>query len=57
MAETSSQNGSFAAHRYHNAAWDEATNRRVFGACNNPPGHGHNYLLEVTVGGGSSTPA
>lgn len=40
-----------AAHRYHNAAWDAATNRRVFGACNNEPGHGHNYLLEVTVAG------
>jgi 6-pyruvoyltetrahydropterin/6-carboxytetrahydropterin synthase len=40
-----------AAHRYHNEAWDAATNRRVFGACNNDPGHGHNYLLEVTVAG------
>ncbi len=40
-----------AAHRYHNGAWDEATNRRVFGACHNEPGHGHNYLLEVTVAG------
>ena len=40
-----------AAHRYHNKAWDVSTNRRVFGACNNEPGHGHNYLLEVTVAG------
>ena len=40
-----------AAHRYHNEAWDAATNRRVFGACSNEPGHGHNYLLEVTVAG------
>ncbi|HYM37775.1 MAG TPA: 6-carboxytetrahydropterin synthase [Nitrospiraceae bacterium] len=40
-----------AAHRYHNQAWDEATNRWVFGACHNEPGHGHNYLLEVTVAG------
>lgn len=40
-----------AAHRYHNPAWDAATNRRVFDACNNEPGHGHNYLLEVTVAG------
>jgi len=40
-----------AAHRYHNKAWDAATNRRVFGACNNAPGHGHNYILEVTVAG------
>lgn len=40
-----------AAHRYHNEAWDAATNRRVFGPCNNEPGHGHNYLLEVTIAG------
>lgn len=40
-----------AAHRYHNGTWDEATNRRVFGACHNEPGHGHNYILEVTVAG------
>jgi 6-pyruvoyltetrahydropterin/6-carboxytetrahydropterin synthase len=40
-----------AAHRYHNEAWDAATNRRAFGACNNEPGHGHNYLLEVTIAG------
>lgn len=40
-----------AAHRYHNDAWDAARNRLVFGACNNAPGHGHNYLLEVTTAG------
>lgn len=40
-----------AAHRYHRDAWDAARNRAVFGACNNAPGHGHNYLLEVTVAG------
>lgn len=40
-----------AAHRYHNPAWDAARNRAVFGACNNDPGHGHNYMLEVTVAG------
>jgi 6-pyruvoyltetrahydropterin/6-carboxytetrahydropterin synthase len=40
-----------AAHRYHNEAWDEARNRTVFGACSNEPGHGHNYMLEVTVAG------
>ncbi len=40
-----------AAHRYHNDRWDAARNRAVFGPCNNAPGHGHNYLLEVTVGG------
>jgi len=40
-----------AAHRYCNEAWDEARNRAVFGACFNEPGHGHNYMLEVTVAG------
>jgi 6-pyruvoyltetrahydropterin/6-carboxytetrahydropterin synthase len=40
-----------AAHRYHNDAWDATRNRLVFGACNNEHGHGHNYLLEVTVAG------
>ena len=40
-----------ASHRYHRDTWDAARNRTVFGACNNAPGHGHNYLLEVTVGG------
>lgn len=40
-----------AAHRYHNEDWDLARNRAVFGACNNDPGHGHNYMLEVTVAG------
>lgn len=40
-----------AAHRYHKPEWDEAKNRAVFGRCYNPPAHGHNYLLEVTVCG------
>ena len=40
-----------AAHRYHKPEWDEATNRTVFGRCYNPPAHGHNYLMEVTVSG------
>lgn len=40
-----------AAHRYIKPEWDEAKNRAVFGPCYNPPAHGHNYLLEVTVGG------
>ena len=38
-----------AAHRYIKPEWDEAKNRAVFGACYNPPAHGHNYMLEVTV--------
>lgn len=40
-----------AAHRYIRPEWDEAKNRAVFGPCYNPPAHGHNYLLEVTVSG------
>lgn len=40
-----------AAHRYHRPDWSEARNREIFGACANPYGHGHNYLLEVTVCG------
>ena len=40
-----------AAHRYIKLEWDEAKNRAVFGPCYNPPAHGHNYMLEVTVSG------
>ena len=43
---------SFAAsHRLHNDALPEEENWRVYGKCNNPYGHGHNYALEVTVAG------
>ena len=40
-----------AAHRLHNPKWDEEKNRRVFGKCNNPNFHGHNYELIVQVTG------
>jgi 6-pyruvoyltetrahydropterin/6-carboxytetrahydropterin synthase len=40
-----------AAHRYIKPEWDEAKNRAVFGPCFNPPAHGHNYMVEVTVSG------
>ena len=40
-----------AAHLYHNPELSAEENRRVFGKCNNPNGHGHNYTLEVTVKG------
>lgn len=40
-----------AAHRLYNPQWDEATNKKVFGKCNNPNFHGHNYELEVKVTG------
>jgi 6-pyruvoyltetrahydropterin/6-carboxytetrahydropterin synthase len=40
-----------ASHRLHSPAFDEARNRTIYGKCNNPHGHGHNYALEVTVSG------
>jgi 6-pyruvoyltetrahydropterin/6-carboxytetrahydropterin synthase len=40
-----------AAHRLYNPAWDNATNDQVFGKCNNPNFHGHNYELIVKVTG------
>lgn len=38
-----------AAHRLHVAELSDEENRRIFGKCNNPSGHGHNYKLEVAV--------
>ncbi|MHC5001670.1 MAG: 6-carboxytetrahydropterin synthase [Planctomycetota bacterium] len=38
-----------AAHRLHNPQLDEETNRRVYGKCTNPNGHGHNYRLQVVA--------
>ena len=38
-----------AAHRLHVASLSDEENRRIFGRCNNPNGHGHNYRLEVAV--------
>ena len=40
-----------AAHRLHNPEKSDEWNARVFGKCNNPNWHGHNYVLEVTVVG------
>ena len=40
-----------AAHRLHNPAWDVEQNARVFGKCNLPNYHGHNYVLIVRVTG------
>jgi 6-pyruvoyltetrahydropterin/6-carboxytetrahydropterin synthase len=40
-----------AAHRLNNPDWDSETNRRIFGKCNNPNFHGHNYELVVQVCG------
>lgn len=38
-----------AAHRLHNPDWDDETNQKVFGKCNNPNYHGHNYELIVKL--------
>ena len=40
-----------ASHYYHNPEMTPEENRRIFGKCNNPHGHGHNYTLDVTVVG------
>jgi 6-pyruvoyltetrahydropterin/6-carboxytetrahydropterin synthase len=40
-----------ASHYYHSDALSAEENHRIFGKCNNPHGHGHNYTLEVTVKG------
>jgi 6-pyruvoyltetrahydropterin/6-carboxytetrahydropterin synthase len=40
-----------ASHRLHTAAYDAAKNQAVFGKCNNPHGHGHNYTVQVTLSG------
>ena len=40
-----------ASHRLHTEAYDAAQNTAVFGKCNNPYGHGHNYMVQVTLSG------
>jgi len=40
-----------AAHRVHNPALSDEENTRLFGRCNNPNWHGHNYTLDVSVRG------
>ncbi len=40
-----------AAHRLYNPTWDEETNNKVFGKCNNPNFHGHNYEIIITLTG------
>ncbi len=40
-----------ASHRLHTEAYDAAQNKAVFGKCNNPYGHGHNYTVQVTLSG------
>ena len=40
-----------ASHRLHSPMLNETENSRLYGKCNNPFGHGHNYILEVTAAG------
>jgi len=40
-----------ASHRLHSDAMTEAENQTLYGKCNNPYGHGHNYVVEVTLAG------
>jgi 6-pyruvoyltetrahydropterin/6-carboxytetrahydropterin synthase len=40
-----------ASHRLHTDAFSTEQNRAAYGKCNNPHGHGHNYTIEVTLGG------
>ena len=40
-----------ASHRLHSDGMSEGENVAIYGKCNNPYGHGHNYTLEVTVSG------
>lgn len=40
-----------AAHRLYNPEWNDEQNEKIFDKCNNYNGHGHNYVLEVTVKG------
>jgi 6-pyruvoyltetrahydropterin/6-carboxytetrahydropterin synthase len=43
--------GFSASHRLHSRALSDEENRRTYGKCNNPHGHGHNYEVEITVRG------
>ena len=40
-----------ASHRLHSPQLSDEENQNIYGKCNNPHGHGHNYMLEVTVSG------
>ena len=40
-----------ASHRLHSERYSDGENRELYGKCNNPHGHGHNYVVEVAVSG------
>ncbi len=50
MIEVTRQYEFSAAHRLHCPQYSDEKNRELFGKCNNPNGHGHNYLVDVSVG-------
>ncbi len=45
-----------ASHRLHSDEMSAEENRATYGKCNNPYGHGHNYMVEVTVSGPVDAP-
>ena len=49
MIQASQQFEFSASHRLHNLSLNDEENRRLYGKCNNPHGHGHNYVLEVSL--------
>lgn len=51
MIEVTRRYAFCASHRLHSARLSEKQNQALYGKCNNPYGHGHNYQLEVTVSG------
>ncbi len=51
MIRVTRRYGFSASHRLHAAGLTEDENYRLYGKCNNPFGHGHNYVLEVSVRG------
>ncbi len=53
MIELTQQFEFSASHRLHNPELSDEENRELFGKCNNPHGHGHNYVVEVTLAGES----
>jgi 6-pyruvoyltetrahydropterin/6-carboxytetrahydropterin synthase len=57
MIEYTEQFEFAAAHRLHCAELSKEQNSALFGKCNNPNGHGHNYVVEVTVAGKAFLPA
>jgi len=51
MYRTTRQYRFAASHRLHSSELTDEENRRVYGKCNNPFGHGHNYVLDVSARG------